>query len=83
MKTNHYKALVALNDDIDKFLNTPVGNAPSDTKLEDATSLVNKMHAVMEFGTTKFKENQWEMKGDKHMRLKQDEDKLRAVKLIN
>jgi hypothetical protein len=83
VETDHYEALVALNNDIDEFLKTPVGNAPSDTKLDDATSLVHKMHAVMEFGTTKFKENQWEMKGDKHMRLKKDEDKLRAAELID
>ena len=41
-----------------------------------------QMHALMTFGLTRFDERQWELKGDKHMRLKKDEAKLRAVGLM-
>jgi hypothetical protein len=79
----HYEALVALNAQIDTFTGIPiVGGVPNDDKVDAAVALVGKMHAVMKMPTTGFREDQWEMHGTTKMRVKQNDDKLRAVGLI-
>lgn len=80
--TEHYRTLKALNTKIDRFLAGSIEDALDDDSIEAAIEIVAQMHDLMTFGLTRFDERQWEPKGDKHMRLKMDEARLRAAGLI-